>query len=134
MTMTIQTIKLCLDAILAIPEKQWLVSMWEDTNIEVYEEGRALAEWVGEHSGGLFVLIEQYNLVNATCGGNTPGHWDCWHYDPNYALYLVPIKVWQACSADVLGIHAEHQHTYSQCKVDPNIDYEAEERERRRRD
>ena len=131
--MAIQTIQLCLDAIMAIPEKFHLISMYEDNNIEAYEDARTMAEWINDHSGGVFILIEQYSTVNAPCG-NTPGHWDCWHYDPAYALYLVPLKTWQACCADALGIHAEHQHEYGKCKSNPNIDYEAEEAERRRRD
>ncbi len=131
--MSIETVRLCLSAIVAIPEKLHLISMWEDNNLEAYEDARQQAEWINDHSGGAFVLIEQYSSVNAACGGNAPGHWDCWHYDPAYALYLVPLKTWQACAADALGIHAEHQHEYSQCKADPNYDDSAEQ-ERKRRD
>lgn len=74
-----ETIKLCLDAIIAIPDKCWLVSMFEDTNIEPYEEARMMAEWVCEN-GGPFLLIEQDSSVEAACSGE-PGHY-CWHDDP----------------------------------------------------
>lgn len=128
------TIRLSLDAILAIPDKLWLVSMYEDTSIENYEEGRTQAQWIDENAPNTFILIEQYGHVDAVCGGKKPGHWDCWHYDPHYALYLVPLKVWEACKADVMGIQAEYVHKHRECKADPTIDYEAEERDRRRRD
>lgn len=128
-----ETIRLSLDAILAIPDKLWLVSMHEDNNLEAYEEARTMAEWINDKSGGLFLLIEQYSSVNAECGGNAPGHWDCWHYDPNYALYLVTSKTWQACYKDVLGIQAEHEHKHRPCKADPNFNL-AEYEERQRRD
>jgi len=125
-----ETIKLCIDAITAIPDKLWLVSMYEDTNIEAYEEARTNAEWICEH-GGPFLLVEQYSSVDAACRGAIEGHYDCWHYDPYYALYLVPLNVWQICQADVLGIQAEHQHKYSQCQgIDPNFERYEEIRRR----
>jgi hypothetical protein len=114
-----KTIRLCSAAIAAIPNAHTLIAMWEDSNLEAYEEARGVAQWINEHSSQAFVLIEQWNNVHAPChaqGGDH--HFRCGVYQPDYALLLVPVKVWAAARADALGIQAEYETAGRRCKID----------------
>lgn len=112
-----EIIRLCSAAIAAIPEKHTLVTMWEDNNLEAYEDARTFALWLGKRAPGAFVLIEQWNNVDAPCFERGWRHRaDCGVYQPDYALLLVPMAVWQAAKQDALGVQTEHEAAGRRCK------------------
>lgn len=110
---------LCNHVVNLIPEKQLLHSMWEDNDLEGCESAEERYEWLEQHAPGQFVLVDTGDYIVLECLHNSSYdrlHEHCETYDATYALYLVPMSVWNACSETVLAADKAWRQQKNQCQ------------------
>jgi len=77
-------------AVLRPDEYRVLGYTYEDTELELYEDGEDLARWIVTHAPGRFVIIDTGDYIHPPCL-----HFKCEMYDPNYKVILIPTSVWK---------------------------------------
>lgn len=101
-----------------------LCAMWEDGNLEAWEDAEALARWIEENAPGAFVLINTDDCVTPRdCGTDYPGqenahgdHGDCWYYYPDYRLFLMARTEWENVKWQCQSMWDAHQAEH-QCRL-----------------
>jgi hypothetical protein len=101
-----------------IPEKKLLHSMWEDNDLEGNEEAIEHYAWLEQHAPGMFVLIDTGDYIVPECIRESydRAHEHCETYDATYALYLVPMHIWNECSDAVLAANLEWHNQHNRCQ------------------
>lgn len=103
-----------------IPEYRELINMWEDSELQAYEEAESLFEWLNESAPHTFILIDTGEYFIPDCARNDLDckHYHCEVYDAHYRLLLVSRVVWDACKDDVLAKNAEYRTQVLKCKLE----------------
>lgn len=104
-----------------IPDKRQLHYMYEDNDIEGYEDAEAYFEWLDKHAPGQFVLVDTGDYFVPPCSTDFDApdardHYHCETYDAEYYLYLVPVSVWNDCKDAVLKADREYRERMNQCQ------------------
>jgi len=86
---------------------------YEDTELELYEDGMDLAEWITSHAPGKFVIIDTGDYIHAPCN-----HFKCEMYDPNYRVILIPQHVWEQNEEALLQADHLWRHQWSTCQLE----------------
>lgn len=106
-----------------------LCAMWEDGNLDAWEDAQHLGHWLEKVAPGVFVLVDTWDNVTAPCnraeavragGDEYERHYGCDYYNPDYRLFLVPRSVWDAVKAECAAMWDAHQAEHV-CQVSVGV-------------